>query len=429
MVVLRVSSRAVRVQFDKEFQPVSLQRTLKSEIGRLSDLKTKKRITQPQWNLLFPRTGEQPSSKDFDITLMICLLRNLIPIDIMDRLPSATDTSLRADLSRIKYYRNMIVQSNSALVDDTDFESYWNDVTPAIIRLGGNSLKEECDDWYGRNLEAEQRDDGLKHVKDEKRVALVEEELAETKKKLIELEKEKRKELAEMNKKLIELEQEQSNPVTKNISDLKNVPLLDYGGVVTQRHLVLDSEGQPGIRPATKRMAEATTSRYESNYIKIAMVVLRVSPRAVRVQFDKEFDPVCLQRTLKSEQSRLLDLKTKKRITQPQWNLLFPRTGEQPSSKDFDITLMICLLRNLTSIALMDRLPSATDTSLGADLSRIKFYRNIILQCDSAFVDDIDFESYWNDVTAAILRLGGNSLKEECDDWYGRNLDSNTKFR
>jgi hypothetical protein len=31
------------------------------------------------------------------------------------------------------------------------------------------------------------------------------------------------------------------------------------------------------------------------------MVVLRVSPRAVRVQFDKEFHPNCLQNTLKSE--------------------------------------------------------------------------------------------------------------------------------
>ena len=74
-------------------------------------------------------------------------------------------------------------------------------------------------------------------------------------------------------------------------------------------------------------MAEATTSRYESNYIKIAMVVLRVSPRAVRVQFDKEFHPNCLQRKLKRELGRLSDLKTKKRITQPQWNLLIPRTG------------------------------------------------------------------------------------------------------
>jgi hypothetical protein len=60
-------------------------------------------------------------------------------------------------------------------------------------------LKVECDDWYGRKLDAEQRDDGLKSIKDEKRIALVEEELAET------------------NKKLIELEQEQSNPVPKNI--------------------------------------------------------------------------------------------------------------------------------------------------------------------------------------------------------------------
>ena len=65
--------------------------------------------------------------------ILQCLLRNLIPIDIMDnRLPSATDTSLRADLSRFKYYRNIIVHCNDALVDDTDFESYWNDLTPVI---------------------------------------------------------------------------------------------------------------------------------------------------------------------------------------------------------------------------------------------------------------------------------------------------------
>ena len=76
-------------------------------------------------------SGKQPSSKDFDITLMICLLRNLIPIDIMDnKLPLATDTSWTADLSRIKYYRNIIVHCDS--VADTDFESYWKDVTQVI---------------------------------------------------------------------------------------------------------------------------------------------------------------------------------------------------------------------------------------------------------------------------------------------------------
>jgi hypothetical protein len=53
-------------------------------------------------------------------------------------------------------------------------------------------LKVECDDWYGRNLYAEQREDDLKYIKAEKRLALVEEELAE-------------------------LKQEQSNPVPKSI--------------------------------------------------------------------------------------------------------------------------------------------------------------------------------------------------------------------
>ena len=55
-------------------------------------------------------------------------------------------------------------------------------------------------------MDAEQRDDGLKCIKDEKRLALVEEELAE-----------QSKELAEQSKELAELKQEQSNPVPKTI--------------------------------------------------------------------------------------------------------------------------------------------------------------------------------------------------------------------
>ena len=60
-------------------------------------------------------------------------------------------------------------------------------------------MKVECDDWYGRNLDAEQRDDGLKCIEAEKRFVLLEEELAE------------------QSKELAELKQEQSNPVPKNI--------------------------------------------------------------------------------------------------------------------------------------------------------------------------------------------------------------------
>jgi hypothetical protein len=92
-----------------------------------------KRHLRISCNIFMVLFSGEPSSKDFDITLMICLLRNLISIHIIDnRLPVAADESLSADLSRIKYYRNLIVHCDKALVDDTHFESYWNDVTPVI---------------------------------------------------------------------------------------------------------------------------------------------------------------------------------------------------------------------------------------------------------------------------------------------------------
>ena len=50
-----------------------------------------------------------------------------------------------------------------------------------IQSLGGNSLKVECDDWYGRNLDAKQREDSLKCINADQRLALVEEEVSNTK--------------------------------------------------------------------------------------------------------------------------------------------------------------------------------------------------------------------------------------------------------
>ena len=60
-------------------------------------------------------------------------------------------------------------------------------------------MKVECDDWYRRKLDSEERDDGLKWINAEKRLALVEEEL--------------HKQSEELKK----LKKGQSNPVPKNI--------------------------------------------------------------------------------------------------------------------------------------------------------------------------------------------------------------------
>lgn len=71
---------------------------------------------------------------------------------------------------------------------------------------------------------------------------------------------------------------------------------------------------------------------------------------------------------------------------------------------------MICLIRNLTQISVADVLPSPKDTSEGADLSRLKYYRNKIAHCDGGVLTDSQLNDYWNDISQVNLYLNFNSV-------------------
>ena len=68
-------------------------------------------------------------------------------------------------------------------------------------------------------------------------------------------------------------------------------------------------------------------SEAESNYLKIALLLLQVSRRAVKIKFDYEFHPDSLQKELRKSYSKLLPLKNKRVINQHQWDLMFPKSG------------------------------------------------------------------------------------------------------
>lgn len=73
---------------------------------------------------------------------------------------------------------------------------------------------------------------------------------------------------------------------------------------------------------------DITVTKEETNYLRIANLLLRKAPPAVRVKFDSEFDPVMLQKTLNQSRTQKLDkLRKKGIINSKQWDLLFPRTG------------------------------------------------------------------------------------------------------
>lgn len=73
------------------------------------------------------------ASSTFDVTLMICLLRNLAKINTKDNLPVSTDKSEEAALSRIKYYRNEIAHNESGTLPEQQFHQLWKEVSQVSL--------------------------------------------------------------------------------------------------------------------------------------------------------------------------------------------------------------------------------------------------------------------------------------------------------
>ncbi|XP_063404193.1 uncharacterized protein LOC134687664 [Mytilus trossulus] len=102
-----------------------------------------------------------------------------------------------------------------------------------------------------------------------------------------------------------------------------------------------------------------------------------------------------------------------------------------PDSKTFDVTLMICLIRNLTSVIPpingFDKLPLPGETTTGSDLARIKWYRNILAHHDSNTMSTCDFNTAWACVADAVSRLGGVSINQECQELKVKILDQSNQ--
>ncbi len=97
-------------------------------------------INASQWKLLFPAAGA-PDSNNFDITLLTILLRNICglpsPPAGWNVMPPASDTSTSANIARIKIFRNEVyLNTPSAQLDDTTFETLWRDISKPLVRLG-----------------------------------------------------------------------------------------------------------------------------------------------------------------------------------------------------------------------------------------------------------------------------------------------------
>ncbi|CAC5408762.1 unnamed protein product [Mytilus coruscus] len=134
-LLFSVACPVVRMAFNHEIQPNQLRKTLDKNKTLLEKLyrRTDKIINDFQWNLLFK--GDTVISEDFDITLMVYLLRTLANISIGDIYPSSFNTSINAMLTRIRYIRNQVIQNVEGQLSEDQFNQYWDDIGQAVLKL------------------------------------------------------------------------------------------------------------------------------------------------------------------------------------------------------------------------------------------------------------------------------------------------------
>ena len=127
--------------FDRYHPPVNLASGLNANYSILNKLLRRRVLNKHQWEKLFPPPGGIPDSNTFDITLLFLLLTNICglspPALGWHAKPSPGDSSLEANLARVKFFRNELYgHVTSTGVDATSFSSFWQEISTTLHSLG-----------------------------------------------------------------------------------------------------------------------------------------------------------------------------------------------------------------------------------------------------------------------------------------------------
>ncbi len=141
--------RLLREKFDSFHSPADLPLKL-VDPSIMAQLKGAK-LSQPEWDCLYPSPGTFGKSIDFDITLTFRLLRTICnlkePVARWDKLPEITDPSTEADLARIKYYRNFVCHNKKREITHAEFCTLWKEISEAFLRIAASISDAKREEW------------------------------------------------------------------------------------------------------------------------------------------------------------------------------------------------------------------------------------------------------------------------------------------
>ena len=187
-------------------------------------------------------------------------------------------------------------------------------------------------------------------------------------------------------------------------------------------------------------MASATplhpSTKDTSNYAQLCRLLVEVGSLVLREIFDRVFPPENLPAVLTNptNHAKLQTLRKKRVLSTSQWEKLCAASKSSVSSKDFNTSLLLFLLKNIWGMTLpasgWNSLPSGSDTSPEAGITRIKFFRDrVFSHAANASVDDSTFICYWNSIKDTFLRIGGTCYEEVIDDPALHSMDADLEER
>ena len=159
------------------------------------------------------------------------------------------------------------------------------------------------------------------------------------------------------------------------------------------------------------------STKETTNYARLCRLLIDIGAEALRDKFNDIHKPATLYRVLNNVKPKLHSLRSKGILNPIQWGYLYPAIPSKVSSANFDISLLYILLANICGLPTpatgWKNSPATTDQSLGADIIRIKNFRNsVYAHVLKASIDDTTFNSYWSDIRDILVRLGGASYDE-----------------
>ena len=164
----------------------------------------------------------------------------------------------------------------------------------------------------------------------------------------------------------------------------------------------------------------------KANFQRLTRLLMRGGLSLLKEVFDSIHPSHNLPAVLSNPaiKAQLQTLKRNRVLTRPEWNCLYNPSGPGTYGKstDFDISLLCKLLRAICSLTPpttgWDNLPSSTDQSLGADLVRIRIYRNTIYGHNHSMeMTNADFEKLWMEISEALLRIASSISSTKRDEW------------